>query len=278
MSNHILSRFVHDNIIEQNSENKTLFEMLADFALRCDTEKRPVLTLYEKDKHKIIIAGNYVGFARLTDGTLLEILPNITESTSDKCVCDARKSLCLKLCNICDIRYSDVYAENTPDFMEYFISLFVNECMKIIKSGLLCGYASIEENLTMVQGNILFSENIRRNLVHKERMYVRHDVFTPDRAENRIIKTAAVLMMKLTASPHNSLNLKKIFSFLDDVQTLRNCEAEFSKCINTRNTKKYSTVLNICRMLLNNHENTSFSGKYVSYALFFNSDTLGFFS
>ena len=138
-----------------------------------------------------------------------------------------------------------------------------------MKSGLLSGYKSVEENQTNVQGSILFAENIRRNLGHNERLYVRHDVFTTDRAENRLIKAAAMLLRKVTASPHNSHNLKMIISFLDEVQMPYNYAAEFSKCINTRNTKKYSTVLNICRMLLASRENISFAGQYVVFAIFY---------
>ena len=46
-------------------------------------------------------------------------------------------------------------------------------------------------------------------------------------------------------------------------------EVEFSKCINARNTKKYSTILNICRMLFDRNEGTAFSGKYISCAQFY---------
>ena len=84
--------------------------------------------------------------------------------------------------------------------------------MKIIKSGVLSAYTSREENLTTVQGTIMFAENIRRNLVHRERLYVRHDVFTPDRAENRIIKSAALMLSKLTADAHSSHLLMEALS------------------------------------------------------------------
>jgi 5-methylcytosine-specific restriction endonuclease McrBC regulatory subunit McrC len=155
------------------------------------------------------------------------------------------------------------------NFLEYFISVFAGETVKIIKSGVLSAYASREENMTAVQGTIMFAENIRRNLVHRERVYVRHDVFTPDRAENRIIKAAAAMLNKVTANSHSSHLLKEALSYLDEVRTPYDITAEFGKCINTRNTKKYSTILSICRMLFDRNEGTAFSGKYILCAQFY---------
>jgi hypothetical protein len=48
-----------------------------------------------------------------------------------------------------------------------------------------------------------------------------------------------------------------------------NVAAEFSKCINTRNTKKYSTILNICKMLYDKNEGTAFLGKSILCAQFY---------
>ena len=112
---------------------------------------------------------------------------------------------------------------------------------------------------------------MRKNLTHRERLYVRHEVFSPDRAENRLMKAAAQKLMKLTEDPRSSQLLKQVTAFLDEVKPLRNPAEEFSKCVNTRNTKKYSAVLEICRMLFDRHKGTAFSGKYVSCALLFDS-------
>lgn len=269
MSDKIISEFCGEKILELDEDNKNQFEMLADFASRCESDGKPVL-IFDK-KNNIIKAGDYCGFLQLTDGTKIEILPNSIVNGRKALRYDSRKNLCRNIGGKFNISYSERFADSAQNFIEYFISIFVNESIKIMKSGLLSGYASVEENLTTVQGSIIFSENVRKNLGHSERLYVRHDVFTPDRAENRLIKAAAMLLMKLTVSPHNSHNLKMILSFLDEVKKTYNYENEFSKCINTRNTKKYSTVLNICRMLLANRENTSFSGQYVVFAIFFNS-------
>lgn len=254
----------HDTIVDISHKNGELTKMLGEFAAVCKADGRKAISVSQKKGIKYFTAGSYCGFAFLVDGTLIEILPNTESSRAN-----ARKELCAEFCKRCGFFFDPSGLRPDMNFMEYFISVFAGETMKIIKSGVLSAYTSREENMNNVHGTILFSENIRRNLVHRERVFVRHDVFTPDRAENRIIKAAAARLIKLTSDPHSSHLLKEALSYLDEVCVPYNISAEFSKCVNTRNTKKYSTILSICRLLFDRNAGTAFSGKYVLCAQFF---------
>ena len=238
-----------------------LTAILTEFAEVCKTDGREVLTVSHKNGSRFFNTGPFCGFICLTDGTLIEFLPRTKEGTDA-----ARRALCAEFCKRCGYTFRESDLRPDMNFLEYFISVFAGETMKIIKSGVLSTYTSREENLTSVQGNILFSENIRRNLAHRERVYVRHDVFTPDRAENRIIKAAAAMLIKLTTDPHSSHLLKEALSYLDEVAVPYDIAREFSKCINTRNTRKYGTILSICRMLFDRAEGSAVSGKHISCA------------
>ena len=254
----------NEQIAEFSGKNPGLSKSLGEFAEICAADGRKAITVSQKNGVKYFMAGSYCGFACLADGTLVEILPHTENGTEN-----ARRELCTEFCRRCGYAFSPSGFDPDMNFMEYFISVFAGETMKIIKSGVLSTYASREENLTSVQGTIMFAENIRRNLVHRERIYVRHDIFTPDRAENRIIKAAAKMLNKITANSHSSHLLKEALSFLDEVYVPLDIAAEFGKCINTRNTKKYSTTLNICRMLFDRNEGTAFSGKDILCAQFY---------
>lgn len=235
-------------------------QMLGEFAEVCAADGRGAVAVRERDGRKLFTAGSYCGFACFADGTLLEMLPPAEDRAA------AKKALCAEFCRRCGAQLSPSAFDPDMSFMEFFVSVFAGETVKIIKSGVLSTYTSREENMNTVHGTILFSENIRRNLVHRERIYVRHDVFTPDRAENRIIKAAAAQLIKLTASSHSSHLLMEALSYLDEVKAPSDITAEFGKCVNTRNTKKYSVVLNICRMLFDRSAGTAFTGKFVQCA------------
>lgn len=256
--------FVNEKIAEASRKNGRISEMFGEFAEVCKSEGREAIKVKRKNNRDYFLAGSYCGFAFFGDGTLVEILPG-----SGGSIANGRKKLCADFSKRCGVDFNQSAYDPDMNFMEYFISVFAGETMKIIKSGVLSTYKSREENMTTVHGTIMFSENIRRNLVHRERIYVRHDVFTSDRAENRIIKAAASKLVKITENAHSSHLLKEALSFLDEVKMPHNITLEFGKCINTRNTKKYSTILNMCRMLLDRNEGTSFSGKYISCAQFY---------
>ena len=250
-------------IAEFSAENNGLSKMLGELAEACSDSGIEAVTVRNENGIRRYETGSSCGFACLDDGTLFEILPCADGETAN-----TRKQLCADFCRRCGFTFRESEADD-KNFMEYLISVFAGETMKIIKSGVLSAYTSREENLTSVQGTIMFAENIRRNLVHRERLYVRHDVFTPDRAENRIIKAAAAMLIKVTADAHSSHLLKEALSFLDEVRVPYDVSAEFGKCVNTQNTKKYSTILNICRMLLDRNEGTALTGKNILCSQFY---------
>ncbi|MBQ6943264.1 MAG: hypothetical protein IJN43_02930 [Ruminococcus sp.] len=264
----IIARFENDIIIEFNEENSELFEKIEDFALR---NPQLMLLCMEKGK-KVIKSRDFAGVLRLNDGRAIEIYPRLGKS-----VTEAKGLLGRMVSAYLDMPFEKNTAElldsEDSSFMEYFAAVFIREFSKIMKSGMLSGYTSIEENTNSMQGSILFSENIRRNLAHRERLYVRHDVFTPNRAENRLIKTAAAVLLKLVDSHVNKQELKKIIIQLDDVELCNSVERDFAACINTRNAKKYTAVLNICRMVLQKNSSGYF-GKYVENAVFFSMQEL----
>lgn len=273
MNSKLITKCENETIIELSSENADRFEMLEDFILRSNTETKSFLRLTLNNGNKAIKASGHVGVIRLADGCQIEILPKVAGIKKGD-TAETREVMYKMLSALFSIPYEEGSgsqgsgdSENT--FLEFFISVFIRECMKIIKSGLLSGYETVEENTSQMKGTILFAENNRRNLVHRERLYVRHDEFTPDRVENRLMKSAASVMTKLSCSHQNTQNLKKILAILEDVKLSDNYDADFAKCINARNTKKYNIVLNICRLFLKSKKRSEYSGKFVSYALLF---------
>ena len=148
--------FSNEMIAEFSAKNGELSQMLGEFAEVCSLEGRNAVTVSRKNGKKSFMAGQYCGFASLADGTLIEILPK-TEGGAE----NARKELCAEFCKRCGFPFSMSGLQPGMNFMEYLISVFAGETMKIIKSGVLSTYTSREENMNAVHGTIMFSENIR---------------------------------------------------------------------------------------------------------------------
>ncbi len=250
-----------NEIILNSCDNKADFEMLGDILKHCGGLKNSVIM-----KGRNIIAADHVGLIRLANETMIEILPKAGS------VADSKAIMLNKLCSLADLPYSrgeiSEFAAGNEPFIEFFVEMFIKECLMIIKRGLLSEYRTVEENSNILSGRIMFAENIRKNFYHSEKFYVQHEEFTFDKAENRLMKSAAEFFLKITSNHRNRIQLRNILRYLDGVSASENCDDDFAKCLDSRNSKKYVNMLNICGLFMQNDVFTQYFDKNAVYALF----------
>ncbi|MDE6788031.1 MAG: McrC family protein [Ruminococcus sp.] len=253
---------VNEVVLNGNKENKVDFEMLGDMLNHCDDDMKKLMIM----NGKTIRASDHVGAIRLANDTQIEILPKAGS------IADSKTIMLNKLCTLGDLPYSsgEISESITKDelFIEFFVEMFIKECMIIIKRGLISEYRTIEENSNILRGRLMFAENIRKNFYHSEKFYVKHEEFTFDKAENRLMRSATEFFLKITSIYQNRIQLRHILRYLDGVSVSENYDDDFAKCMDLRNSKKYVNMLNICRMFMQNDVFQQYSDKNVIYALF----------
>ena len=222
---------------------------------------------------KIITAKNYVGVIVMNDGTAIEILPKIYSQEKEASI-EESKTVFLKMLRA--LRGSSYKSFQTASLdvckmnvFEIFIRMFIDEVTGIVKRGLKSSYEVIEENSNCFKGKVKFSEHIKLNYAHKERVYIAHDEFTVNRPENRLFKSTLSYLYKKTNSPKNKKDIKTLLELFADVEHSLNHDADFSKIVPDRNTANYSTALSWAKVFLKGKSFTSFSGSNVSIALLF---------
>ena len=231
-----------------------------------------------RDAGKIITAKNYVGMIAMNDGTVIEILPKICNIKDDENGEKAKKLL-VKMLNT--LRNSPLKNFQTTsvdtsklNIFEIFIKMFNEEVFKIVKHGLRCNYETKTENLNVFKGKMKFAEQIKYNLIHKERSYVEYDEFNVNTSENRLIKTTLQYLYKRTVSDKNKSDIRTLLNSFNDVDASSNVEKDFISCGKDRNMKNYKFALSWCRVFLKGESFTSYSGSEVAYALLFPMETL----
>jgi 5-methylcytosine-specific restriction enzyme subunit McrC len=220
---------------------------------------------------KIITARNYVGLITMADGTVIEILPKI--AGIDTSVSDTKriflemlrtlKNETFKVFNV-----SHLHTERSS-LLEIFIKMFLDEVSILTKQGLKAAYTPIEDNERFYKGKLLVSQNIKYNLVSRDRFYVRYDDFSINRPENRLIKTTLGFLLKVTSDGNNHRNAARLLSFFDGVEYSKNVDDDFSKCFACRSMSHYEKALSWCRVFLRGNSFTAFSGSEVALALLF---------
>jgi 5-methylcytosine-specific restriction enzyme subunit McrC len=220
---------------------------------------------------KIITAKNYVGLITMTDGTVIEILPKIIgESVS---TADAKRLFLDMLKSLREVTFKDFNVSNLRtdrlNLFEIFIRMFFDEVAILTKQGLKSAYTPVENNERYYRGKLIVSENIRLNLVNKERFFLCYDDFKLNRPENRLIKSTLAFLLKTTTESENRQSALRLLTFFDGVDYSGSYDSDFSKCVSDRNMNHYTKVISWCRIFLKGNSFTAFAGSEVALALLF---------
>ena len=221
---------------------------------------------------KIIRAKNYVGVLQLNNGVQLQILPKIHGGTQE----DSKKTFLKMLKTLKDFpsktfNESNLNTEKMPIF-EIFIRLYIQEVQHLVKRGLKSAYYDVEDNLKVFKGKMNFPQQIKHNMVHKERFYMQYDEFGLNRPENRLIKSTLVKLAKESESAENVKELRKLLASFELVELSTNVEKDFAQVKIDRNSKDYECVINWSKIFLRNQSFTTFAGTSFVQALLFPMD------
>lgn len=220
---------------------------------------------------KIITARNYVGLITMTDGTVIEILPkilggDITEGDTKRIFLEMLKTL--KDVTFKNFNVSQLHVDRLS-LLEIFIKMFLDEVAILTKQGIKAAYTPVEENERFYKGKLLASQNIKYNLVNKERFFVCYDDFNINRPENRLIKSTLRFLRNTTSDGRNRQNAVRLLNYFDSVEYSKSYDSDFSKCFVDRGMNHYNKVLSWCRVFLRGNSFTAFAGSEVSLALLF---------
>lgn len=254
------------------------FDQLEQFILsnreeRSGTQPLELMSLSAKPSvGKVITAKNYVGVITTRDGTEIEILPKLTleGDDSDQAV---RKVFLTMLRTVQEAPFKTFRTAhlNTSRMrlLDLFVRMFLDEAHRLIQRGLKSDYALTQDNETCVRGKIVFSEHIRKNLLHRERIFVEYDVFSVDCPENRLVKSTAVYLQRHATDLQNRKDLRIVLSVMDQVPVSKHVEQDFLRCGQSRSMADYRRLLELCRVFLQGKSFTAFSGGEAALALLF---------
>jgi len=232
-------------------------------------------------KGDFLQAQNYVGIVQTKSGDSLEILPKIhdNDNGSNKEAVENSKRILLRMLKTLkshpfkNINIANLKSLNLP-LLEIFISMFLDEVSKLVKIGIKSDYVELEDNLKFLKGKLKISEQIRKNIVHKERFYVCYQEFSIDRAENRLIKSTLEFLYRRSKSSKNQRLIREYLFIFDEISSSSDINADFSRLKLNRQTKHYEQVLLWSKIFLQNKSFSPYRGSDMAFALLFDMNTL----
>jgi 5-methylcytosine-specific restriction enzyme subunit McrC len=239
-------------------------------------EKTPFFELIDKG----VRFKSYVGAIRIGK-TTIEVLPkadktNQKESDKEK---ENWQGVLLDMLKTCHLLKAKQSGEanlklKANSVFELYFELFVNEVEQLIRRGLIKKYRKKEGNRTALKGALVFSKHITKNIVHKEKFYVRYTNYNKNHLEHQILFEALLAIQRLNTSSLLSDRIGRILLDFPIVNRIKVNEKTFSTLVVNRKTAPYQLALQIAELILLNYRPDIKSGSRNLLAIMFDMNVL----
>ena len=239
-----------------------------------------------KNGKNMLKARNFVGLVQTKSGFCLEILPKTFRAkdenegfkNSQEKITKAKEVLLNMLATLRDSPFkqshiSNLAIKNLP-LLEVFALMFLSELERLIKRGLKSDYVGREQNRRFLKGRLLFAQNLRQNLAHKERFFTAADEYTADNAPNRLIKSTLLLLAAQGFSAKTSGRILQARFVFDEISPSKNIDKDFAQSVNFRRFKDYELLLLWCAVFLRRKNFLPYQGSQSAFALLFDMNKL----
>jgi 5-methylcytosine-specific restriction enzyme subunit McrC len=232
--------------------------------------------IFDWGHRNYIRALNNVGVVQVP-GIQVEILPKIDhsfeENIENKTLENAQSNLLymLSLTKRLPLVDRDLSSLNFQkfSFLEILFKIFVERLIKELRKGLDHSYINKEENVYFVKGKILINQNIKYNFANKERTFVNYDEFVSDTWLNRILKFCCKEILFLSHQSKTQMKIREALLIFSEVKDFPVREHHFAKVHLTRNTERFSELLDFCLLIIKRTAPTPSSGAAKTFSLLF---------
>lgn len=220
----------------------------------------------------------YVGVIQVGK-TLIEVLPKADKGGSEgddtKKWQDILISM-LKVTGDFEVRDTSISTLKTKpnSILDLYFEKFISEVEYIYHSGLIKKYRKMEGNKTALKGRLIFSKDIQKNLVHKERFYVNYTIYDAEHILHIIIYKALTILKKINVNPIILSRIGSLLLLFPEMPDKKINAKDFDKIIYNRKTDVYKNAIGIARLIILNYHPDIKHGRNDVLALMFNMNDL----
>lgn len=158
--------------------------------------------------------------------------------------------------------------------LDLYFELFIQEVEHLVHLGLVKKYKKTDNNCTSLKGSILFSNQIQKNLVRKDRFYTRHTVYDVQHSLHQILYKTVLLLERLNTNTALASRIGSLLLHFPEQTDITVTEATFGKITINRKTEHYRKAIETARLLLLNYHPDIKAGKNHVLALMFDMNLL----
>ncbi|HDQ4554801.1 McrC family protein [Pseudomonas aeruginosa] len=228
-------------------------------------------TLLQVEGRRALKWDSYVGVLETPCGTRLEILPKHHER--DDCLVKSRQLLRKLIQSALQLKPREASVASLELFdkslSEWVMAQFLAELDLLVKRGMRFDYQRIEEERRFLRGQLNVVAQMRQPPGRQHHFQIRHDVFLPDRAENRLLKLALEKVAKSTQDAANWRLANELRSMLGEVPVSRQVSQDLRVWSRDRLMAHYQAIKPWCELILNQQMPIAVSGEWRGMSLLF---------
>jgi len=242
---------------------------------RLDPKIENAFSITRKAGKQNIKVRNFVGVVETREGVSIEILPKIYLSENKEEIVKIKRiflKMLRYLRNSPFMSISDAHLITKKDYplLEVFISCYLDETRRLLKSGLKKDYFKEEDNLIYLKGKLKISKHCRINYSNRSRFFVEYDRFNINIPQNRLIKSTLLKLKEISRIYKNISLAADFLGAFSKIPISQNIPDDFSKLPRTnRLFDAYFRLLEWSEVFLMNKSYVNFQGTSINQAILF---------
>jgi 5-methylcytosine-specific restriction enzyme subunit McrC len=229
--------------------SESAFDWLCDLS---SSFSRSGSSLVHVEGRRWLKLDNYVGVIETPCGTRIEILPKCFDDGDS--VSSSRGVLKRMIAAALDLPVRQTNETLIELFeapmTEWVMGMFLNALDHLIKRGIRFDYVRVEDERRFLHGQLDISRQVRQPPGREHLFQLRHDVYLPDRPENRLLKAALEYVAKTTTNPANWRLAQELRTLFIEVPGSKDIRTDFKGWQNDRLMAHYRAVRPWCELIL----------------------------
>lgn len=247
--------------------NQATFDWLVDTLQKSGKAEKVI----DIKNQKILKLGSFVGYLQSPNGEAIEILPKtglgIESPPKSRRVLQQMLMSALSL-KPREVGQASLKRLNQP-IHEWIFSQFLNELRLLITKGIRFDYENIEEESAYLRGQLQVTKQLRRMPGRDHLFDISHDVFTPNRLENRIIKSALLSIKGCCKEPNNWRLANEFSHLMNQINSESKPMSSFHKWQSSKLMQIYEDIKPWCKLILEKFNPNFQKGKHSGISLLF---------
>lgn len=217
---------------------------------------------------------NYVGVLETPCGTSIEILPKHVDDDAGAGDAIASRALLKRMISATSgLRAREAGPASLDRFdaplSEWLMGRFLSGLDYLVKRGVRSDYARVEAAERFLRGQLDIARQMRQPAGRAHVFQFRHEVFLPDRAENRLLKLALEQVARATKMPSQWQLASELRSLLQAIPASRDVDRDFRLWRNDRLMAHYQPLRPLCELILHRQMPLALRGAWHGISMLF---------